>query len=125
VRRPPAAAPSAALVPPPRESAAPTSVQSAPAPLATAVPVPRAEPKPAPPASPSLAEVIPTLTLNARIYSEVKEERIVYIDGRRYVEGQRVNGLYLIEEITPQGVLLSYQGERGLLSMKATPFRRP
>lgn len=125
VRRPPAAAPSAALVPPPRKSATPASVQSAPAPLAAAVPVPRAEPKPAPPASPSLAEVIPTLTLNAHIYSEVKEERIVYIDGRRYVEGQRVNGLYLLEEITPQGVLLSYQGERGLLSMKARPFRRP
>ena len=125
VRRPPAAAPSAALVPPPRESATPASVQSAPAPLATAVPVPRAEPKPASPASPSLAEVIPTLTLNALIYSEVKKERIVYIDGRRYAEGQRVNGLYLLEEITPQGVLLSYQGERDLLSMKATPLRRP
>ena len=125
VRRPAAAAPSAALVPPPRESATPASVQSAPAPLATAVPVPRAEPKPAPPASPSLAEVIPTLTLNALIYSEVKKERIVYIDGRRYAEGQRVNGLYLLEEITPQGVLLSYQGERDLLSMKATPLRRP
>jgi general secretion pathway protein B len=113
VRRPPAAAPSAALVPPPRASATPASVQSAPAPLATAVPVPRA--------SPSLAEVIPTLTLNAHIYSEVKEERIVYIDGRRYVEGERVNELYLLEAITPQGVLLSYQGERGLLS---TPLGR-
>jgi type II secretory pathway component PulC len=80
---------------------------------------------PAPPASPSLAEVIPTLTLNAHIYSKVKEERIVYIDNRRYVEGQRVNGLYLLEAITPQGVLLSYQGERELLFMKATPPRRP
>ena len=117
LRRPAAAAPSAALVPPPRASATPASVQSAPAPLATAVPVPRA--------SPSLAEVIPTLTLNAHIYSEVKEERIVYIDNRRYVEGQRVNGLYLLEAITPQGVLLSYQGERELLSMKAAPPRRP
>ena len=98
VRRPPAAAPSAALVP-----------------------LPRAEPKPAPSASPSLAEVISTLTLNALVYSDVKKERIVYIDGRRYVEGERVNGLYLLEEITPQGVLLSYQGERGLLS---TPLGR-
>jgi len=125
VRRPTAAAPSAALVPPPRESATPASVPRAPAPLATAVPVPQAEPMPAPPASPSLAEVIPTLTLNAHIYSKVKEERIVYIDNRRYVEGQRVNGLYLLEAITPQGVLLSYQGERELLFMKATPPRRP
>ena len=98
VRRPPAAAPSAALVP-----------------------LPRAEPKPAPSASPSLAEVISTLTLNALVYSDVKKERIVYIDGRRYIEGERVNGLYLLEEITPQGVLLSYQGERGLLS---TPLGR-
>jgi general secretion pathway protein B len=98
VRRPSAAARSAALVP-----------------------LPRAEPKPAPSASPSLAEVISTLTLNALVYSDVKKERIVYIDGRRYVEGERVNGLYLLEEITPQGVLLSYQGERGLLS---TPLGR-
>jgi hypothetical protein len=59
--------------------------------------------------------------LNALVYSDVKKERIVYIDGRRYIEGERVNGLYLLEEITPQGVLLSYQGERGLLS---TPLGR-
>lgn len=125
VRRPAAAAPSVALVPPPRESVPPASGQRARAPLATAVAVPQAAPKPAPPASPSLAEVIPTLTLNAHIYSKVKEERIVYIDNRRYVEGQRVNGLYLLEAITPQGVLLSYQGEREPLFMKATPPRRP
>jgi hypothetical protein len=87
--------------------------------------VPRVEPKPAPPAAPSLADVIPTLTLNAHIYSTVTEERSVYIDNRRYVEGQRVNGLYLLEAITPQGVLLSYQGARALLSMNATPLRHP
>jgi hypothetical protein len=63
--------------------------------------------------------------LNAHIYSTVTEERSVYIDNRRYVEGQRVNGLYLLEAITPQGVLLSYQGARALLFMNATPLRHP
>ncbi len=69
--------------------------------------------------------MISALTLNAHIYSEKKEDRVVYVDGRRYVEGQRVNGLYLLEEITPQGALLSYQGERELLRLMAAPFRRP
>ncbi len=117
----PPQATSASAVPPviPRTEPVPAPL------LASPSVAPRTEPKPAPPASPFLAEVIPTLTLNAHIYSEVKEGRIVYIDGRRYVEGERVNGLYLLEEITPQGALLSYQGERDLLLMKATPFRRP
>jgi hypothetical protein len=117
----PPQAKSASVVPPvtPRTEPVPAPLPAAP--LLT----PRVEPKPVLPVSPSLTEAISNLTLNAHIYSEVKEDRVVYIDGRRYIEGQRVNGLYLLEEITPQGVLLSYQGERDLLPMKAAPFRRP
>ena len=61
--------------------------------------------------------------MNAHIFSETKEERVVYINGGRYVEVQRVNGLYLVKEITPQGAFLSYQGERELLPMKGPPSR--
>ena len=55
------------------------------------------------------------MTLDVFVYAKVKADRLAAINGRRYVEGQCVDGLYLLEEITPQGVVLSYQGERALL----------
>jgi hypothetical protein len=40
---------------------------------------------------------------------------MVVISGRRYVKGQLVDGRYLLEDITPEGAVLSYRGERTLL----------
>jgi len=55
------------------------------------------------------------MTLNVFVYTNVKADRMVVINGRRYVEGQYIEELYLLEEIAPEGVVLSYQGERALL----------
>jgi hypothetical protein len=70
---------------------------------------------PLPAKSPALQDAMAKMTLDVLVYTNVKTDRLVVINGRRYVEGQYVDGLYLLEEITPQGVVLSYQGERALL----------
>ena len=42
-------------------------------------------------------------------------ERLVYINGKKYVRGDYVDGLYLVESIAPEGVWLRYGGQRQLL----------
>ena len=39
----------------------------------------------------------------------------VIINGKKYVKGDYVDGHYLIENITAEGALLSYEGERAIL----------
>ena len=43
---------------------------------------------------------------------------MIFINGRKYTEGDYVEGRYLIESITPDGAVLNYQGARATL--KAT-----
>jgi general secretion pathway protein B len=68
------------------------------------------EPKPM-----SLREAISKMTLSILLFSENKEERLVFINGKRYVEGDNVDDKYLLESITPEGAVLSYRGERAVL----------
>ncbi len=65
--------------------------------------------------TPTLREAMAKMTLDVFVYTAVKADRMVVINGRRYVEGQYIDGLYLLEDITSEGVVLSYQGERALL----------
>ncbi|MBA2593735.1 MAG: general secretion pathway protein GspB [Pseudomonadota bacterium] len=58
---------------------------------------------------------VPDLSINLMAYSQEPSERLVYIKGQRYTEGERVEGKLTIEEITREGVILSYQGRRCLL----------
>jgi len=58
---------------------------------------------------------VPDLSINLMAYSQEPSERLVYIKGQRYTEGQRVEGKLTIEKITREGVILSYQGRRCLL----------
>jgi type II secretion system (T2SS) protein B len=57
----------------------------------------------------------PPLRLEVFVYSERDTERMVFINSRKYVEGQQVEGKYLLEAITPQGAVLSRDGQRFLL----------
>ena len=68
-----------------------------------------------PPSVPPLGAAIPNMTLNVFVYTDAEADRMVMINGRRYVKGQQVDGHYLVEDITPEGVLLSFEGERALL----------
>ena len=89
----PATRPPAAVVQP-----APSSAAVAPA-------------TPATPAPPTPAERA-GLKLEALIYSDVPAQRMVFINGRRYVEGDTVDGRLRVEEIQEDGVALSDQGRR-------------
>jgi hypothetical protein len=64
---------------------------------------------------PTLRDALPKMTLDMFVYTDVEADRAAVINGRRYVKGQRVDGLYLVEDITPEGVALSYQGEKAML----------
>jgi type II secretion system (T2SS) protein B len=57
----------------------------------------------------------PALKLEALIYSDVPSQRMVFINGRRYVEGDTVDGRLRVEEIHEDGVDLSEQGRRTTL----------
>ncbi len=62
------------------------------------------------------------MTLDVLVYSERSAERMVFINSRKYVEGQRVDGRVLVEEITRGGAILSYEGQRFLLRPRSNPY---
>ena len=55
------------------------------------------------------------LRLEALIYADAPAERMVFINGRRYREGDSIDGRLRIEEIKEEGVELSDQGRRFIL----------
>jgi len=104
---PPKPAKAVAATPPP-PAAAPAAPQQ-PAPVtrgAAAVPPPATPAQP--PTSPSLAG----LRLEALIYSDVPEKRMIFVNGRKYVEGDTIEGRLRVEEIQEDGVALSEDGRR-------------
>jgi len=72
-------------------------------------------PPPTSPAPPTLRDALAKMTLDVFVYTDVEADRMAVINGRRYVKGQLVDGLYLVEGISPEGVVLKYQGERAVL----------
>jgi len=75
-----------------------------------AVPAGAEQAKPAP-----LKEAVSKMTLTLIMYSENEAERFVFINGRRYAKGDRVDDVYLVESITLEGAVLGYEGEKVLL----------
>lgn len=63
----------------------------------------------------SLRDALEEMTMSILLYSENAAERLVFINGRKYVEGDTVEGNYLLESIAPDGAVLSYGGERAVL----------
>jgi general secretion pathway protein B len=71
---------------------------------------------------PSLQEVqangavtLPELHVDIHVYSEVAEDRFVFINMVKHKEGSRLSEGAVVEEITPQGVVLSQNGITFLL----------
>jgi len=95
----------------------PSSRAAVPAPAPSASPrsgTPSVQPSPAP-AAPPVAATSPeagSLRLEALIYADVPAERMVFINGRRYREGDSIDGRLRVEEIREDGVELSDQGRR-------------
>lgn len=74
---------------------------------ATPMPAPSAPPAPVPAATGDAR-----LKLEVLVYSDVASERMVFINGRKYVQGDTVAERARVEEIQPDGVVLSEQGRR-------------
>ncbi len=55
------------------------------------------------------------MTLNILVYDDSEAARRVVINGRKYVKGDYVDGHYLVEDITLEGAVLSFDGQRALL----------
>jgi general secretion pathway protein B len=94
----------AAVKPPEAEAARP-----APEPRVAVTPPPIA---PAPPATARANANTSKLRLEVLSYSDVPAQRLVFISGRRYKEGDTVEGGAKVEEIREDGVVLSDQGQR-------------
>lgn len=58
----------------------------------------------------------PEMKLELHVYSNVPEERIVFINGRRYKAGDTTAEGASVEEITQDGVIMSMGGNRFLLA---------
>ena len=64
---------------------------------------------------PAVREVIPNMKLQVLVYSDVPADRLVFINNQKYVEGQSIDDKVVVESITPDGAILSYQGKRFML----------
>jgi hypothetical protein len=62
----------------------------------------------------------PDIALQVISYSDVASERMVFIGGRRYAEGDALDGDTVLERIRPDGVLVKRGGRQFLI-----PDRRP
>ncbi|MEZ5583275.1 MAG: general secretion pathway protein GspB [Candidatus Competibacteraceae bacterium] len=89
-------------------------------------PPPAPEPTPArlPESQPAIAlqalpmtfrQTVPQLNLDVHVYSTAVRKRFVLINSKRYQEGDLLNEGPLLEAITADGAVLSYQGQRFLL----------
>ena len=75
---------------------------------------------PAPPAEavePSAPIAAPTVTaLQVIVYSEIPAQRMVFIDGRRYREGDAFDSETVLERITADGIVMTRRGQRFVIS---------
>jgi general secretion pathway protein B len=61
---------------------------------------------------PSVRQELPTVTIAGHFYSSDSSARVVVINGKTVHEGQAVTGSLRLERITPDGVILDFQGYR-------------
>jgi general secretion pathway protein B len=55
---------------------------------------------------------LPPLRLDMHVYSQKRDGRFVFINMRKYLEGQTLQEGPTVEHITPSGVVLNYQSKR-------------
>ena len=61
---------------------------------------------------PSVGQTLPDIAISGHSYSADPSSRIVFINGKTMREGQVVTGDLKLEQITSDGIILSYQGYR-------------
>jgi general secretion pathway protein B len=106
------------VTPSPVGRPAPSEEEEAPTPppadVVRATPPRAVAPEPAPPAAPAgtLKALAAALSIQVLSWAPERKDRFVFLNGRKYGEGQMVDNKIVIEQITEEGVVLSYQGER-------------
>lgn len=58
---------------------------------------------------------LPSLHVDIHVYSAESENRFVFVNNRKYREGDQLNEGPRVEEISTQGVILNHRGQRFLL----------
>ena len=117
---PPAPAPPGIVAPPittPGVSPQPVA-PPAPSPgvVATARPPETARARSASDLPPGFQTAVAGLKLEVLLYGTTAADRMVFINGRKYVEGQSVDGAVVVERITADGAVLAHEGRRFLLT---------
>ena len=64
-----------------------------------------------PPSTSPTAVEEPKLKVQVVVYSDVPAQRLVFIDGRRYAEGDKVDAETVVERITPEGAVVTRRGQ--------------
>jgi hypothetical protein len=92
------------------EAAAPTTAAD----TARATPPRAPVPASAPPAAPAgeIRALAAKLSLQVLSWAPDPKDRFVFVSGRKYREGQTIDDKLLVERITEDSVVLSFQGER-------------
>ena len=101
----------------PTQPSAPTQA-AVPARPANREPVARPQPEakaaatPPPPTATSLQAVASKLKIEVLVWGDNPNERMVFLNGRKYVEGQALAGGAVIEQIAQDGIVLVHEGQR-------------
>lgn len=59
---------------------------------------------------------LPALAVTIHVYSQDESQRILFINNREYHKGSQLEGGIRVEDIVPDGAVLSFRGERFKLS---------
>jgi general secretion pathway protein B len=87
-----------------------------PSPPTTRTEPPVARRPPGPEAGLAHDDILSKLKLTVHVYAEQPTDRLVFINGAKYVQGDRIDGKVLLEEITQDGAVVSFEGRRVVLT---------
>ena len=59
---------------------------------------------------------LPPLAVTIHVYSHDESQQILFLNNREYLKGSQIDGGIRVEDIVPDGVVLSFRGERFKLS---------
>ena len=87
---------------------APVAPQSSPPPAVAAVTPPPATPE----IGPELRDAMEKFKLEVLVWAADPRDRMVFLSGRKFVEGQSLDGKVVVERINDDSITLGYQGQR-------------
>jgi len=80
--------------------------------LARPQPEAKAIATPAPPSAINLQEMASKLKIEVLVWGDNPKDRMVFLSGHKYVEGQALTGGAVIERIAEDGIVLVHEGQR-------------